>query len=173
MKTCSTCKQEKELSEFQFKTAAHDSRNSVCKECNRQYKKEWIAKWRAKNPEATRAISTEYSRKWKNNNLERWRATRRRCSLKQGKKLKNAVIGGLGGECQCCGENRMEFLTLDHINGDGAEHRRKVGRGLPVYRDALKEGLPRDRYRVLCFNCNCSMGMFGYCPHEKERIHVA
>jgi hypothetical protein len=28
--------------------------------------------------------------------------------------------------CACCGETEERFLTIDHINNDGAEHRRKV-----------------------------------------------
>lgn len=27
---------------------------------------------------------------------------------------------------------------------------------------------PRRSIRVLCHNCNCAHGFYGYCPHEKE-----
>jgi len=27
----------------------------------------------------------------------------------------------------------------------------------------------RDKYRVLCMDCNFSLGAWGYCPHEIER----
>jgi hypothetical protein len=29
--------------------------------------------------------------------------------------------------CACCGESLIGFLTLDHINGDGAQHRKALG----------------------------------------------
>ena len=29
-------------------------------------------------------------------------------------------------KCSCCDENRFEFLTLDHIDGDGSKHRKSI-----------------------------------------------
>jgi hypothetical protein len=69
--------------------------------------------------------------------------------------------------CSCCGESLIEFLTLDHINGDGAQHRRALGipgGGYTFYGHIVKENYPPG-YRVLCYNCNCSLGFIGYCPH--------
>src|SRR6266542_6542283 len=31
-----------------------------------------------------------------------------------------------GPGCKCCGEVRLEFLTIDHIGGGGGDHRRKT-----------------------------------------------
>ncbi len=74
-------------------------------------------------------------------------------------------------KCACCGERRIEFLTLEHLNNDGAEHRRQIGSsrggGDRVYRDLVKQGLPPG-YAVKCWNCNCAKGAYGYCPHERE-----
>lgn len=84
------------------------------------------------------------------------------------KKLKWEVIGKLGGVCSCCGENALEFLSVHHVNGDGGKHRGKTGQ-LGIYRDVKNAGFPRDRYEVLCFNCNCSIGFWGYCPHKHKR----
>jgi hypothetical protein len=36
------------------------------------------------------------------------------------------------------------------------------------YRLAAKEYRP-DLYEILCYNCNCSKGKHGYCPHQKEK----
>lgn len=69
--------------------------------------------------------------------------------------------------CACCGESLIGFLTLDHINGDGAQHRKALGihgGGYSFYGYIEKENYPSG-YRVLCFNCNCSLGFMGYCPH--------
>ena len=70
--------------------------------------------------------------------------------------------------CECCGELQIEFLTLDHIYGDGAKHKKSLGIGKGssggVYGDLIKKGFP-EGYRVLCYNCNCALGFLGYCPH--------
>lgn len=84
--------------------------------------------------------------------------------------LKQEIIDAYGGKCECCGEITFEFLTIDHINGDGAEHRRQIGgKGRRLYAAIKAEGFPKDRYRLLCFNCNIALGFYGYCPHHPER----
>lgn len=70
--------------------------------------------------------------------------------------------------CDCCGENHYEFLTLDHINGNGRKHRKEVGKGYRFLRWLVSNKFP-DGIRVLCYNCNCSRGRYGICPHELER----
>lgn len=73
-----------------------------------------------------------------------------------------------GGRCACCGEANLFLLTIDHTHGDGAEARRAgERRSNKLYRHLRKLDYPRDRYRCLCFNCNCSRGHLGYCPHER------
>lgn len=80
---------------------------------------------------------------------------------------KKIVIDHYGGKCECCGENILEFLTIDHINNDGASHRRELkGKGIKVYKDIIKNNFPKGRFRVLCFNCNITRGFYGYCPHK-------
>jgi hypothetical protein len=70
--------------------------------------------------------------------------------------------------CHGCGESRVEFLTVDHIDGDGRSHRKKIR--IPFYEWLWQNEFPPG-FRVLCFNCNCSIGQCGYCPHiEKSRI---
>jgi len=83
---------------------------------------------------------------------------------------KERAIRAYGGRCACCGERTIEFLTIDHANGDGAEHRRRVGRGRHLYADIEARGFPQDAgYQVLCFNCNIALGFYGYCPHHPQR----
>ena len=77
-----------------------------------------------------------------------------------------------GPACACCGESQSEFLTLDHIAGDGAAQDRQLGSrksGDHLYRWLRKEGYPPG-FRVLCFNCNCALGIYGHCPHGNVRI---
>lgn len=84
------------------------------------------------------------------------------------REAKESVVSAYGGKCECCGETIIEFLTIDHINGDGFLHRRRVGKGRKIYRDLIKAGFPKDNYRLLCFNCNIARGFYGYCPHHPE-----
>ncbi|MDE1873981.1 MAG: hypothetical protein KGI04_02575 [Candidatus Micrarchaeota archaeon] len=58
--------------------------------------------------------------------------------------------------CAICGENRMEVLTIDHINGGGHREQQRVGmKGTEYYRFLAKSGYPLG-FRVLCMNCNVS-----------------
>ena len=69
--------------------------------------------------------------------------------------LKLEMIATYGGRCVICGESRWEFLTIDHINGGGTQHRASVNGNL--YSWLRRKGWPRDKYQLLCFNCNCSV----------------
>lgn len=72
--------------------------------------------------------------------------------------------------CVCCGFTRLDGLVLDHVNNDGAEHRRSAGiasRGNPfggrIYEYIRKNGkLPG--LQVLCANCN----MIKQLEHNRE-----
>jgi hypothetical protein len=82
--------------------------------------------------------------------------------------LKRLAFEKYGGcYCLCCGEKHMEFLSIDHIGGTGAAHRREIGfnmHGNGLYRWLKARKFPKG-YRVLCMNCNFSFGHAGYCPH--------
>ena len=81
------------------------------------------------------------------------------------------VFNAYGGpRCVCCSETTNEFLTLDHIGGDGALHRRQIGKqGNSFYRYLKAQGFPPG-FRVLCMNCNFALGRFGYCPHGNVKV---
>jgi len=83
--------------------------------------------------------------------------------------VKAEVIAAYGGECVCCGETNPLFLSIDHINGGGQAERRKYGRGRVFYQYLKSLGYPKDKYRLLCHNCNASFGHYGYCPHRGLR----
>jgi hypothetical protein len=69
-------------------------------------------------------------------------------------------------ECSCCGETILEFLGLDHVNNDGAAHRKEIGyHALAMYRWARDNGYP-PTLQVLCHNCNLAKGFYGRCPHQ-------
>lgn len=123
------------------------------KDKQKQYlaQKEWIQA----HPERSREYSRQTRLKWK---IE--------CFI---------AYGGL--HCACpsgqCRETELKFLTLDHIDGNGAKHRAELFGGtrqpprFNIYLWLKKQGYPLG-YRVLCYNCNCAMGHNkGVCPHER------
>jgi hypothetical protein len=85
--------------------------------------------------------------------------------------LKREVFAEYGNVCACCPEDRYEFLSIDHIEGGG---KNKVPNctGKDLYRWLRKNGHPKDKFRLLCHNCNQSMGYYGYCPHNLERAVI-
>lgn len=95
------------------------------------------------------------------------------------RRIKQRVLDIYGNSCACCGETRFEFLTLDHINGGGREHRdryttdtpgRSRGRGGWVfYLYLLKEPMKDLNIQVLCGNCNMAKGQKSVCPHQMSR----
>lgn len=82
-------------------------------------------------------------------------------------RIKMQMIEAYGGKCVCCGETGPAFLTIDHIDNDGALDRAS-GRltGVNLYRSLKRSGWPKDKFQLLCMNCNCAKGMFGECPHK-------
>jgi len=65
------------------------------------------------------------------------------------------VIAAYGGKCGFCPEHDPAALSIDHINDDGATERRRLGvhTGAPTYRRLKEQNYPKDRYQLLCFNC--------------------
>lgn len=84
-------------------------------------------------------------------------------------KLRKEVLGYYSNnifECACCGESHIEFLGIDHVNGGGFKHRKNIKRN-NIYFWLKSNNFPSG-FRVLCYNCNLSLGFYGYCPHDKE-----
>jgi hypothetical protein len=83
-------------------------------------------------------------------------------------RLKMAMFESLGFSCACCGESNPLFLSLDHINNDGCQYREKYNEQ-QIYRLAIREGWPKEKYQVLCMNCNFAKGHHGECPHKSGK----
>ena len=76
------------------------------------------------------------------------------------------VLMKYGGRCECCGEDDLDLLTIDHINNDGRKDRR--GSGSHLYASLYKQ-LPNleEGLRDLCWNCNAGSGNnHNVCPHK-------
>ena len=118
-----------------------------------------------KNKEHLKITRKHYYQTHKDEYLVRGAQYRQRLKVEVFSYYSNGTI-----ECRCCGENKIEFLTINHIFGNGREHRRKLGRGgTTLYRWLRKNDFPNG-FEVLCYNCNCALGHCGYCPHDKRRI---
>lgn len=87
--------------------------------------------------------------------------------------LRKEAIEAYGGFCVNCGESRLELLTLDHVNDDGAAHRRetKTKGGWNFYRVMRAQGWPPG-LQVLCYNCNCSKQFAGRMPRQSRLLHL-
>lgn len=83
------------------------------------------------------------------------------------------TIQAYGGKCSCCNESNIKFLSIDHVGGNGNEHRRKVvGLSRNFYTWLKHQGYPKDEFQVLCYNCNLGRA-FNYkggnvCPHKEN-----
>ena len=108
-----------------------------------------------------RQISARGMLKWRTANTEHAKSYQREWNRKRRK----SVIEHYGGKCECCGESTFEFLALDHKDGGGDQHRRKVGQGSLMVDWILKNNFP-EIFQVLCHNCNQAIGYYGSCPHQ-------
>lgn len=88
--------------------------------------------------------------------------------------VRHETIEAYGGKCVCCDETMQEFLTIDHIRGDGTQHRREenLHGGATMYRWLRKYGFPKDNFQLLCFNCNHAKHIYGTCPHQTVKLVV-
>lgn len=85
--------------------------------------------------------------------------------------LKLEVLNAYGGPiCQCCQETEVQFLSIDHINGGGVQHR-KIQRAGLFYPWLKKNGYPSG-FQVLCMNCNWGRRLSGTCPHQIKKLNA-
>ena len=97
------------------------------------------------------------------NKCAKCKANQREIRLARKVRLKKAAIAHYGNKCACCDIDTADFLTIDHINNDGAEHRKTTT--VNIYIWLWQHDYPAG-FQVLCFNCNCAKGIYGECPHQ-------
>lgn len=160
----------------------YPSNKSWCKSCtlkkNRDYKKK--IKERTKEIPISKQCSnckkTKIAEEFNNNNLSKGGLSTqcKEClNLKDYEKRLEIRIevlyfyseGTL--QCDCCKENELDFLCIDHVLGNGNKHRREIPKARNIYVWLKQNGFPSG-YRVLCYNCNNALGFYGYCPHKKK-----
>lgn len=146
---CKVCKEVKPITDFYL----HSSKKyyvHTCKKCVIEKRRE-----RMKGPEREDLLA--HQRAW----TKDYRA-----------RIKDEVFAAYGGyKCACCGETEPLFLTLDHIDSNGGEFRRKefgirTAAGYPTYQWLRRNDFP-DGIQVLCMNCQHGKLMNnGICPHK-------
>lgn len=99
---------------------------------------------------------------------ERARELQRESQARQRKRNRDELVAAYGGKCACerCPETNAAFLTLEHVNRDGGEHRREVGSH--TYADLRRRGFPQEGYTLLCWNCNAMTRHGKACPHMEN-----
>lgn len=138
---CFKCKQDLPVSEFYVRSDSPTGFGYDCKDCN-----------------------AEKSRVWGKKNADRlsghWRTAQRNRKV-----MVLSHYSGASPKCACCGELHIEFLTIDHMDGLGAAHRRSI-RKVNFYAWLIRNDFP-DGFQVLCFNCNCAKRDTKLCPHQR------
>lgn len=117
--------------------------------------------------EKTREDIRAYYRNWYMNHKDQAKVA----SEKSKQKIRLEALRAYGGEnpiCVCCGEVELKFLCFDHINNNGAEHRRTIGRSTSIYHWLRKNKYPPG-FQILCYNCNNAKQYHQICPHQNGR----
>lgn len=123
MKTCPSCK--KVLLKTNFYRG-----QGYCKTCSSKRSMKWFSSHRVRTAENARG----------------WRA-KEKLKVLSHYSIKTVPV------CAHCGFTDIRALSIDHINNDGAEDRRKTkGFGTRFYTRLRKNGYPIG-LQVLCMNC--------------------
>lgn len=137
---CGHCKKAKHSSEFKLDKTQRSNISRYCKVCSNKYSVAYY-----KIPEHSKKILLHRRQVWRD--------------------LRAEMIVAYGSVCSCCGEDEPKFLTIDHVNGGGAKHKRSIpGRNVPLW--LKKHEYPKKDFQLLCYNCNCGKAYNGgNCPH--------
>jgi len=152
---------------FENKTRLQEQkRNYYLK--NQEKLKEKQRQYQEKNKEKiseNRKIFGYNKRRWEENHMQ----MREYCQKRRLRVFNH--YSGNPPKCACCGEREIRFLTIDHINNDGAEHRKtaNVGGGQQIIGWLIKNDFP-EGFQILCYNCNMAKGHYGECPHKEKKL---
>lgn len=173
---CRLCHVSYPVSEYWRRSDRKNSIDPRCRRCGTKRAGEWNAKhrehrasymreWNKKNPDKLRAQSKRNWAKIARNKSRKLMVYQKMAVYRAGARAD--VLRAYGGRCVCCGEDRDHFLSIDHVMRDGHLHRASIGNN-NIYLWLRRNGFPKDRFRLLCHNCNFAKGRYGVCPHEEE-----
>lgn len=156
-KSCSKCGEVKPLDEFYRASSSPDGRQRWCSACAR-------AATHRRYTANREQLLVSNRRYWAENRerlLERDKGRLRRIR----EELKAAVFAHYGETCACCGTT--DQLSIDHVNGDGKQHRIELfGSDAPglrrMYRWLVRSGFPSG-FQTLCVPCNASKKSGTHC----------
>lgn len=139
-KKCAKCKKTKSLDEFHCHSKAKDGKQTCCKFCRNEYRRE-----------ARREHRGCYANEYVNN---REAASKRNKKYTARLKLTVLLAYSLGSKPSCtqCGFSDDRALSIDHIDGDGAQHRKEIASGRTFYKWLIDNDFP-DGFQTLCMNC--------------------
>jgi len=127
----------------------------------------YARKWVKKNPLKVRARWFKWYKKVKK--------VRNKVKVDYNKKRRQKVrllvlekYSGSPPYCLCCYEKQIKFLSIDHINGGGKNHRQEVT-GRAFYEWLVKKRKSPKQFQVLCYNCNMAKGFYKICPHQEKK----
>jgi hypothetical protein len=193
-KECTKCHKIVEIRDYPKCKSFKSGIKPFCKKCYSTIRKEYREKnkdkikfdqkkWREKNKEKISKKNKEWREKNKDilkikkeiyveNNHDKVKNSQKRSRIKARLEALKAY-GGENPKCNCCQESEIKFLCIDHINGGGVKHRKKINRlaGTSFYVWLKNNGYPSG-FRVLCMNCNSSIGSYKYCPHYENRKFI-
>jgi len=160
---CWRCASMKPLTEFPIYDRISGVRRHECKTCNQKRMAGYYRASHAKRLERARA-------RYAANPLAYWTPERRARANELAKArttvLREQVLSVYGRKCACCGEAEPKFLTIDHVDNNGAEMRKEHRQGACMYRWLIKRGYPKG-FQTLCMNCNFGKARNGgVCPHS-------
>jgi hypothetical protein len=162
MKRCTKCGTEKPLDQFGRRADTRSGLRSYCLACQSLSAK---LRYAAGDIKASRADRRSYYYANRESFIRDGREARaadpelfRERARRHREKVRAAVFDHYGWRCACCGAS--DRLTIDHVNGDGASHRRELfgssrTSGTMFYRWLTEQGFP-DGYQALCVRCNSS-----------------
>ena len=170
---CRKCHEKKVLTEFQTSQQGVGYQ-LYCKQCQAEDALIAYRKARAEGPVPIPPDKKAYIKAYQQAHREKLLLRKRLGNRARTWKVKLIVLEHYGACCACCGESNPYFLQIDHINGDGAQHRRllRTKPGHNFYRWLIQQDFPTG-FRILCANCNTARGYYGFCPHEGGGIQLA
>lgn len=161
----------------QYRAASRDARNAKSAEyraANREAIRAYDARnytengekiraWQAANYQANRDAILERNAKYRAENRDSINAQKGEYAAR----LRQDMLDHYGHRCACCGIDTSDiFLSLDHISGGGADHRRtlKMNGGAQFHKWLRDNDYPSG-YQILCWSCNGAKRQRPACPH--------
>ena len=163
MKKCWVCKETLPLTSFGNNKSKSDKLSTECRKCKAIKDREY----RDKNEEKLKLKSQDYYVKNREKIIAKSCLQAKLDPIEHNKrghkaktKLKFETFSKYSQGtpiCKWCGEMDIGILTIDHIDGNGGNHRREIFNnkrkaGSTMYRWLKKNNYP-DGFQVLCCNC--------------------